>query len=222
MDNVKDIFEKMKSFFLGEDGEDYSEENNSEKPVQSEDKSLLSIKQNQSKKTSQQSNKNYQKSDQREGHKKSAYSYEAQKDLREQRSTSVRNQASNSSKSMNRESRMNDFKDSKSEEKGRFLNMTRDEKISKIAIREPRVYGDVMDIATLVKDDESVIVNFKLMDDAQARRSIDFFTGVVYTLEGDIQNVGGQIFLLTPASVSVEASAEMSLLARQNYDEFNL
>ncbi|URZ88515.1 cell division protein SepF [Floricoccus penangensis] len=100
--------------------------------------------------------------------------------------------------------------------------MTNDDKFSTIVIKEPRVYGDVMEIATIVKNDESVLVNFKTMDEYQARRSIDFFTGVVYTLDGDIQNVGGQIFLLTPSSVSVEASAEMSLLARQNYDDFDL
>jgi Uncharacterized protein conserved in bacteria len=93
---------------------------------------------------------------------------------------------------------------------------------SVIVIREPRVYPDVMEIAKLIREDESVLVNFKLMDEYQARRSIDFFTGVVFTLDGEIQNIGGQIFLLTPASVSVEASEELSLLARQNYEEFDL
>ncbi|WEV61006.1 cell division protein SepF [Streptococcaceae bacterium ESL0729] len=220
MDNVKDIYEKMKSFFLGEDEEDYDDEKKVDNYGQSEDPSLLTIRRDQAPKNSQQASKNHQKPENKD-QRKSAYSYEHQKDLREQ-GKSTKGQATSSAKSSSQKIQAGDFKTNKMEEKGRFHGMSREEKFSKIAIREPRVYGDIMDIASLVRDDESVVVNFKLMDDAQARRSIDFFTGVVYTLDGDIQNVGGQIFLLTPASVSVEASAELSLLARQNYDEFNL
>lgn len=93
--------------------------------------------------------------------------------------------------------------------------------MSTIAIKEPRAYTDIMEAARIVRNGESVLVNFKFMADNQARRSIDFMTGVVFTLGGDIQNVGGQIFLMTPAQVSVDAAKEMSILAGQNFESYD-
>lgn len=87
-----------------------------------------------------------------------------------------------------------------------------------IAIKEPAAYDQIMESARVVRNGESVLVNFKNMGDQQARRSIDFLTGVVFTLEGDIQNVGGQIFLLTPNGMTVEAEKELSILAGRNFE----
>ncbi|NEX49972.1 cell division protein SepF [Lactococcus lactis] len=94
--------------------------------------------------------------------------------------------------------------------------------VSTIAIKEPRAYADIMESARIVKNGECVLVNFKFMGDAQARRSIDFMTGVVFTLDGDIQNVGGQIFLMTPANITVDAAKEMSILAGQNFESYDI
>ena len=94
--------------------------------------------------------------------------------------------------------------------------------VSTIAIKEPRAYADIMEAARIVKNGESVLVNFKFMGDAQSRRSIDFMTGVVFTLDGDVQNVGGQIFLMTPANITVDAAKEMSILAGQTFESYDL
>lgn len=91
-----------------------------------------------------------------------------------------------------------------------------------IAIKEPRAYADIMEAARIVKNGECVLVNFKFMGDTQARRSIDFMTGVAFTLDGDIQNVGGQIFLMTPAHITVDAAREMSMLAGQNFENYDI
>lgn len=87
-----------------------------------------------------------------------------------------------------------------------------------IAIKEPAAYDQIMESARVVRNGESVLVNFKNMGDQQARRSIDFLTGVVFTLDGDIQNVGGQIFLLTPNGMTVDAEKELSILAGRNFE----
>ena len=90
--------------------------------------------------------------------------------------------------------------------------------IPTIAIKEPAAYDNIMESAQVVRNGESVLVNFKNMGDQQARRSIDFLTGVVFTIDGDIQNVGGQIFLLTPNGMTVDAEKEMSILAGRNFE----
>lgn len=120
---------------------------------------------------------------------------------------------------------LNTRKKTIAEEKKMNVTMTAQQQaataISTIAIKEPRAYSDIMEAARIVKNGESVLVNFKFMADNQARRSIDFMTGVVFTLGGDIQNVGGQIFLMTPAQVSVDAAREMSVLAGQNFESYD-
>ncbi|GAB2026672.1 cell division protein SepF [Lactovum odontotermitis] len=94
---------------------------------------------------------------------------------------------------------------------------------SRITMTAPHVYADIMEMGNQLKSGVTLIVNFKNMADQQARRSIDFLTGVAYILDGDIQNIGGQAFLVTPTGVSVEGARE-SLLSSggQGFESFDL
>ncbi|BAQ57407.1 cell division protein [Lactobacillus acetotolerans] len=69
---------------------------------------------------------------------------------------------------------------------------------SKIVLYEPRVYSDAKDVAQNLLSNKAVIVNFSRMDDSSARRIVDFITGTVYALNGEIQRIGDKIFLATP------------------------
>jgi len=40
----------------------------------------------------------------------------------------------------------------------------------------------------------------------QAKRIVDFLSGTVYAIGGDLQKIGGGIFLCTPKNVNVEGS----------------
>lgn len=75
---------------------------------------------------------------------------------------------------------------------------------AKITILEPRVYSEVQEIADILLKDQSVVLNFVRMDEEQAKRIVDFLTGTVYALGGDIQRVGNEIFLCTPENVSID------------------
>lgn len=88
-----------------------------------------------------------------------------------------------------------------------------------IAIKEPRAYNDIMEAARIVKNGEAVLVNFKFMTDSQARRSIDFLTGVVFNIDGDIQNVAGQLFVVTPATVAIDVERQIEALT-EGYDPY--
>lgn len=69
---------------------------------------------------------------------------------------------------------------------------------SKIVLYEPRVYSDAKEVAQNLLNQKAIIINFSRMDDASARRVVDFITGTVYALNGEIQRVGDKIFLATP------------------------
>ncbi|WPK12033.1 cell division protein SepF [Lysinibacillus louembei] len=79
---------------------------------------------------------------------------------------------------------------------------------SKVILIEPRVYAEAQDIAEHLKNKRATIVNLQRIDIDQGRRIIDFLSGTVYALGGDIQRVGVDIFLCTPDNV--EVSGEIS------------
>ena len=58
---------------------------------------------------------------------------------------------------------------------------------SKIVLYEPRVYSDAKEVAQNLLNQKAIIINFSRMDDASARRVVDFITGTVYALNGEIQ-----------------------------------
>lgn len=77
---------------------------------------------------------------------------------------------------------------------------------AKITIFEPRVYSEVQEIADVLLNNQSVVLNFVRMDEIQAKRIVDFLTGTVYALDGDIQRIGDEIFLCTPHNVAIDGA----------------
>lgn len=65
---------------------------------------------------------------------------------------------------------------------------------SKIVLYEPRVFSDAKDVAQNLLNNKAVIINFSRMEDSSARRIVDFITGTVYALKGEIQRIGDKIF----------------------------
>lgn len=76
-------------------------------------------------------------------------------------------------------------------------------KNSKVVIVEPRVYAEAQDISEHLKNKRAIIVNLQRIDRDQGVRIIDFLSGTVYALGGDIQRIGIDIFLCTPENVEV-------------------
>lgn len=87
----------------------------------------------------------------------------------------------------------------------------------KILIIEPRVYSEAMNIAKHVMGGESVLVNFRLIEEYQARRIVDFLTGTVYAEDGDIKRVADEIFLCTPKGIEIDGTAQ-SLVDSNMFD----
>lgn len=80
----------------------------------------------------------------------------------------------------------------------------------KITVMEPRAYSEAMAIAKRIIAGEATLVNFHLVEEKQARRIIDFLTGTVYALDGDIKRVGDEIFLCTPTGMEIDSSTAQS------------
>jgi cell division inhibitor SepF len=79
-------------------------------------------------------------------------------------------------------------------------------KSSKVILVEPRTYSESTDIADHLKNRRAVVVNLQRIDSEQGRQIVDFLSGVVYALGGDIQKIGLSIFLCTPDNVEVSGN----------------
>ncbi|UQD51634.1 cell division protein SepF [Bacillus methanolicus] len=77
------------------------------------------------------------------------------------------------------------------------------QKSSKVVLIEPRVYAEAQDIADHLKNRRAVVVNLQRIEHDQAKRIVDFLSGTVYAIGGDIQKIGTSIFLCTPDNVEV-------------------
>lgn len=75
---------------------------------------------------------------------------------------------------------------------------------SKMILLEPRAYSESQQIADYLKSRNAVVVNLKRVTPDQAKRIVDFLSGTLYAIGGDLQKLGGGIFLCTPNNVNVE------------------
>jgi cell division inhibitor SepF len=80
------------------------------------------------------------------------------------------------------------------------------QKSSKVILVEPRVYSEAQEISDHLKNRRAVIVNLQRIEHDQAKRIVDFLSGTVYAIGGDIQKIGSSIFLCTPDNVEISGN----------------
>ncbi len=77
---------------------------------------------------------------------------------------------------------------------------------SRMMLLEPRAYSESQQIADYLKNRSAVVVNLKRVTPDQAKRIVDFLYGTIYAIGGELQKLGGGIFLCTPNNVNVEGT----------------
>ena len=75
---------------------------------------------------------------------------------------------------------------------------------SKLILLEPRAYSESQQIADHLKNRHTVVVNLKRVTKDQAKRIVDFLSGCIYAIGGDLQKIGGGIFLCTPNNINIQ------------------
>lgn len=87
-----------------------------------------------------------------------------------------------------------------------FQQAQQNKKVSKIFVIEPSVYTEAERIADALLKGEAVIINFKKMEVADAKRVIDFVVGVTYAINGDVQQIREDIYICSPSNYQVQGS----------------
>jgi len=75
-----------------------------------------------------------------------------------------------------------------------------------ITALHPRTYNEARTIGEHFRRSTPVIMNLSDMDDADAKRLVDFAAGLTFGLHGRIERVTAKVFLLSPNNVTVTAS----------------
>jgi cell division inhibitor SepF len=82
--------------------------------------------------------------------------------------------------------------------------------ISEILTVHPKQYRDAQVIAENFREGIPVIINLSQMSDADARRLIDFASGLSLGLYGRIERVTSKVFLLSPENVAVSGDGTVA------------
>lgn len=91
-------------------------------------------------------------------------------------------------------------------DKGNIVSLSSVQSQSKVILLEPHSYDEVQEIADYLKNRKAVVINVQRISRDQAKRIVDFLSGTVYAIGGDIQKLGNNIFLCTPDNVDVTGS----------------
>lgn len=74
----------------------------------------------------------------------------------------------------------------------------------KIIVHEPLSYEEAPAIVEDLKSRKAVVVNFEQLDINLKRQIFDFINGALYAIEGKIQKVTKDIFILAPSNVEID------------------
>ncbi len=90
---------------------------------------------------------------------------------------------------------------------------------SKVVLCEPRNYSEAQELADNVVNKRAVVINLQRVDHQQAKRIVDFLSGTVYAINGDIQKLGDGTFLCTADNVDVSGSITETFAEEDEYSK---
>ncbi|HBI02890.1 MAG TPA: cell division protein SepF [Paenibacillaceae bacterium] len=85
------------------------------------------------------------------------------------------------------------------------LHAVKDQGVRMI-LMEPRSYEEAQEIADHLRSRRGVVLNLQRVTQEQAKRIVDFLSGTVYALNGDIQKIGPGIFICVPEQFEMQGN----------------
>lgn len=72
-----------------------------------------------------------------------------------------------------------------------------------VCLTKPVSFEDSQDVCDLLLENKAVIVNLEGFDTEVAQRIMDFLSGVIYAIQGDIHGISQYIFILSPNGIDI-------------------
>ena len=77
-----------------------------------------------------------------------------------------------------------------------------------VVLFRPGTFNDTSKAADDLRNRKAVIVNMENVDKAMARRVVDFLSGCVYALDGDVKKIAQSAYLFCPHNMDVVGDLE--------------
>ena len=90
---------------------------------------------------------------------------------------------------------------------GQILNMSASNK-QEVVLFRPGSFNDTSKAADDLRNRKAVIVNMENVDKAMARRVVDFLSGCVYALDGDVKKIAQSAYLFCPHNMDIVGDLE--------------
>jgi cell division inhibitor SepF len=91
--------------------------------------------------------------------------------------------------------------------------------LHRISTIHPRTYNEAKTIGEAFRAGTPVIMNLGELDDADAKRLVDFAAGLIFGLRGSIERVTSKVFLLSPANVEVAPAEKVRIPERGFFNQ---
>jgi len=93
---------------------------------------------------------------------------------------------------------------------GKVLNMNTASSTNKqeVVLFRPGSFNDTSKAADDLRAHRAVIVNMENVDKAMARRVVDFLSGCVYALDGDVKKIAQSAYLFCPHNMDIVGDLE--------------
>ncbi|MEL7570669.1 MAG: cell division protein SepF, partial [Eubacteriaceae bacterium] len=84
----------------------------------------------------------------------------------------------------------------------------------KIVLAEPEVFNETPSICDQLKNGYTVVINFEKIKSDEIKKTFYFLSGVVYTLNGSIQKIAKNVFVLAPNNIDIISDNEDDLYSK--------
>ena len=91
---------------------------------------------------------------------------------------------------------------------GQVLNMNASSNKQEVVLFRPGSFNDTSKAADDLRNHKAVIVNMENVDKAMARRVVDFLSGCVYALDGDVKKIAQSAYLFCPHNMDIVGDLE--------------
>ena len=91
---------------------------------------------------------------------------------------------------------------------GQVLNMNSSSNKQEVVLFRPGSFNDTSKAADDLRNHKAVIVNMENVDKAMARRVVDFLSGCVYALDGDVKKIAQSAYLFCPHNMDIVGDLE--------------
>ena len=86
-----------------------------------------------------------------------------------------------------------------------------------VVLFRPGSFNDTSKDADDLRNRKAVIVNMENVDKAMARRVVDFLSGCVYALDGDVKKIAQSAYLFCPHNMEISGDLETLQAEVENY-----